>query len=298
MFDATFPYPGINKDGGDIKYLPPGKELEPHTDVRKLVSIEWMRLFLDADFWDYHILRYGENTLVPDDPVAVRLVFWNQDENAEGNLHFIKNAAVHPNVEIGPNLSPGDKRVLTILNTRRSMHRLARDRLLEVVGVPPVQGQSPAPEAPQAQGTEQNQGGPQAEGQPPAAGPEGQEVPPEAPAPAPAPEPRDPPTPTSAYELPDDPPPVSTASMVAAANKIATYLKQFRNRLGLHVVATCTEDALWFHLAYLVQASKGPVITAEEWKFFLGACNSTGAMLRYVFPSPNQSSKWSRPSEN
>lgn len=293
MFDATFPYPGINKEGGDIKYLPPGKELEPHTDFRKLVSIEWMRLFLDADFWDYHILLYGEIALFSDDPVAARLEFWNQDENAESirNLQIMKNAEVHPDVDIGPYLSPWDKRAATILNTRRSLHRLARDRLWEVVGIPLVQGQPPAPEAPQAQGTEQNQGGPQAEEQPPAAGTEGQEVPPEALAPAPAREPHDPPTPTSAYELSDDPPPVPTAGLVAAAIKIASYLKQFRNRLGLHVVATCAEDALWFHLAYLVQASKGPIITAAEWKFFLGACNSTGAMLRYVFPSPNKSSK-------
>jgi hypothetical protein len=91
------------------------------------------------------------------------------------------------------------------------------------------------------------------------------------------------PTPTLLYETPNDVPKPLTISEMETAARIAAHLRYFRNLLGLHCIATCAEDALWFHLAWLAKRRLRRDVSFKDWGYFLRVCNESGKMLRYVF---------------
>lgn len=261
MFNADFPFPGIHQARGLSQYLPPGKELEPHTQVRSLVSIEWMRMLLCDEFWDHYVNRYGGAALIPDAPQADICTVWDQDEKTEyaSNLKY-KDVFIEPDCLITPGMLHGQKIAYQVANMRRNMQRQARDKLREVIL---MNGR-----------TMDLQGEPQSQDQPLAQLSQGQG--------APTPAPRAP-TPTLRYVSHDDVPKPLTISEVQTAARIAAHLRYFRNLLGLHCIATWTEDALWFHLAHLAKRRRNQNVSFEDWGYFLRVCNESGEMLRYVF---------------
>lgn len=303
-----------------MQYLPPGKELEPHAQARSLVSIEWMRMFLFPEFWEHHIGRFGSEAILQNAPLAERYALGDKDAlNIGLELNFT-NPMILDNELITPDMTLRDIMAFKIVNIRRNMQRESRDRLRLamvkypdgvddgifdpalpplLVHLPPLAPTAPQePGAPQPPVTGQNQEGPQIQGQPQSPAPgapqdqgpgQNQAGPPVQPSPVLPPSPLDNPTPTVPYTLPPTTPEPLKASQVVAANKIAAYLKYFRNILGLHVIATFAQSAMWFHLAKLVSARGGEDISAEDWEYFLRACNLSGEMLRcffsYFYPS-------------
>ncbi|KFZ15449.1 hypothetical protein V502_05581 [Pseudogymnoascus sp. VKM F-4520 (FW-2644)] len=292
MINADFPFPKEHQASGFSQYLPPGKDLEPHAQARTLVPIEWMRMLLFPDFWDHYINRYGGDGINPDKAPAARIMLGNKYRQEYGDLLRV-DLGILSDLPITANMSPEGTVACQLENMRRNMQRVARDRLEMVAGeytidpktgvfsppplpiLPPPQEEpsNNAPGGSQAQETAQIQGGPQVQGQPPAPLPQGQE--------APARAPRDPPTPTSVYVLPDDIKEPLKASEVHAATRIATLLKYFRNVLGLHCIATCTEDALLFNLALLAKQHFQEDVTTEDWAYFLRACSSAEKMITW-----------------
>lgn len=271
MLNVDFPCPGTHCARGPSQYSPKGQDLKPHLKVTTVISIEWMRMFLNPDFWDYHIIRYGEQSMVPDTPVTARESLLNNDGTQNRNHLYLPEVIFKPECQETPNMSAEDRIAMQISNTRRDMHIRARQRLFHVGRINEALrvGELQEPGAPEAQGTEQIQepiGLPQWEGSPFL---------------GPRPDPR-PPTPTLPYELPDDSHPTLTANEIRVANKITLYINHFRNALGLHVIATCTDDALWFHLSKMAVGKGWEYFTLEEFRYFLKACNLAGENLRYV----------------
>ena len=314
VINSDFPFPGTHEATERSKYLPMGRDLVPHSQVQSLVSIEWTRLLLYPEFWDHYVNRYGAAALIPDAPQAGRLMVWNGDSETGSQVNY-NNVHIGLDYPTTPDLSPGDQIACQLANMRRNMQRLARDRLEAVVvmngytmdpDAPPLQGEPShqaaggpqASGASQAQETEQIQGGPQAQEQPPASGapqvqggPQAQEQPPAqlqqgqgAPPPA-----QRSPTPILTYKLPDDVLEPLKISEVQAAVQIASQLRFFRNVLGLHCIATCDADALWYHLATLVKRRLHLDLSPEDWGHFLRACNTSKEMLRYVMSASFES---------
>ncbi|OBT69222.1 hypothetical protein VE03_01844 [Pseudogymnoascus sp. 23342-1-I1] len=296
VHSVDFPFPGIHggddTDKGHCQYLPKGIDKEPHSHFISLVPIERMRMLLFPDFWDHYIYRFGGDVLTPDAPQAQRFITCNSGTK-DDYLPEYRDVFIEPNFSPTPDMSHGDIIALEFANRRRNMQREARDRLEEVLGasgytrdpdtglLKPPSGEEPseqapsgteAPGVPQAQETEQIQGEPQGQGQPPAPLPQVQEVP--------AP-PERAPTPEHTYMLPDDRFKLLTKEEGESALEIRDYVRYFRNRLGLHCIATCSEDALWFHLAHLVDTHYGEVVTREDWGYFLRACNAAEMLLSY-----------------
>lgn len=323
MHTADFPYPGLHKaspENGVCQYLPKDRDKEPHSGNISFVPIEWMRMLLIPEFWDHYISRFGGAALTPDAPQFERLMTWNGSTHTYGDTkEEFRDVFVEPDFVPPLDMPHGDKVAINLANRRKNMQREARDRLgrvLEASGytrdpdtsllVPPSQGElsheapgeAQAAGVPQAQETEQTQVGQQAQEQPPAPGeaqvqggsqaqdqaqaplPQGQE--------APAPAERAP-TPAFAYRVPDDVPEPLTTPQIQAAIRIRGFIRYFRNRLGLHCIATCTEDALWFHLARLVDNDFHEVVSREDWDCFLRACHATSTMLRYVMSTTSGS---------
>ncbi|KFZ10037.1 hypothetical protein V501_05355, partial [Pseudogymnoascus sp. VKM F-4519 (FW-2642)] len=276
MFNADFPFPGTHQARGLVQYLPPGKELEPHTQVRSLVSIEWMRMLLCDKFWDHYVNRYGGAALIPDAPQADVCMVWNQDKKEEYSSNRKYNDVfILPDCLITPGMPHGQKIAYQVANMRRNMQRQARDKLNSTLStLPPIEGgpahQAPggpqAPGAPQAHETEQIHGGfviqlSQGQG--------ALTLAPRAP------------TPTLLYETPNDVPKPLTISEMETAARIAAHLRYFRNLLGLHCIATCAEDALWFHLAWLAKRRLRRDVSFKDWGYFLRVCNESGKMLSW-----------------
>lgn len=282
MLNVDFPCPAAHAARGPSQYLPKGQDLKPHLKATTVISIEWMRMLLNPDFWDHYITRYGEQSLVPEAPLAAReALFRNDGTLNDRNTLCLPEVIFKPPYQERPGMSAEERIAMQISNTRRDMHIRARQRLYHVgrtnvalvagAGKQPHQepGELQEPGAPQSQETEQIQEPielPQWQGSPFL---------------GPRQDPR-PPTPTSPYKLPGEPLPTLSANEIHVANKIITYIYHFRNPLGLHVIATCTDDALWFHLVLMVLEKGWEYFTLEEFRYFLKACNLAGDMLRYV----------------
>ncbi|OBT75508.1 hypothetical protein VF21_04917 [Pseudogymnoascus sp. 05NY08] len=237
MFNSNFPSPGIHQAGRLSQYLPPGKELEPHAQVRSLVSIEWMRMLLSDEFWNHYVNRYGGDALIPDAPQADICMIWNPDKKMEYSSNLKENDVfIEPDCLITPGMPHGQKIAYKVANMRRNMQRQARDKLKEI-----SQGQGAPTLAPRA------------------------------------------PTPDLLYVSPVDVPRPLTISEMETATRIAGYLRRFQNLLGLHCIATCTEDALWFHLSRLVRRRlrQKVKVSFEDWGYFLRVCNESGKMLSW-----------------
>lgn len=275
-------------------------------------------MLLIPEFWDHYICRFGGAALTPDAPQVERLMTWSNGTSS-GSQEDFRDVFIGPDFVPPLDMPHGQKIAINLANRRKNMQREARDRLGRVLQArgytrdsdtglfeQPSQeelsheapGDPQAPGVPQAQETEQTQVGQQVQEQPPAPGeaqvqggpqaqdqasallPQGQEAPASA---------GRAPTPRFAYRIPDDVPKLLTTPDVQAAIRIRGFIRYFRNRLGLHCIATCAEDALWFHLARLVANHSNEVVSREDWDCFLRACRATSTMLRYVMTTTSGS---------
>lgn len=246
-------------------YRPPGKDLEAHTQVVSLVSIEWMRLMMHPDFWEHHIARYGGAALIADAAQIDQKITWDGKKMTHPPITNYNDVDIGVSSFIPPDASRGESIALQIKNTRMDYQRQARDRLQAVLTTNGIQinlhSGAPTQDLPILPSVRRGQ---LQQGQGP---------------PAPA---ERAPTPTTEYMRPDDVADSFTISEVQACGKISSFLRYFRNVLGLHCMGTCTEGALWFHLARLVDDHFDIVVTRKDWKILLKTCNLRGEMLTYV----------------
>src|SRR5690349_17488762 len=131
VVNLDFPFPNHHRSvAGHKEYLPRGREFETQSQLRSLMSIEWMRLLLLPQFWTFHVGRFGGDAIGQNPPVAQRPVIWHNKVLAIGE-ELIANldTELPPNEEILPEMPPEDRYVLAIRNERKDIQRRARDGL-------------------------------------------------------------------------------------------------------------------------------------------------------------------------
>lgn len=212
------------------------------------VSIEWMRLLQDSNFWDFYVAENGGEAFVSNTIISAKHV-WD-GEKAHGKKFHLHtpdyNTSIMPpnNKLITPGMNYAERLATVVANARISMHNDALERL-DLIR-----------RRDNGENTERVGEGESLDDQ----------------------------ESVSSYDAPSDGEEEERPNeeQILQTERIAMLIRRFRNMLGLHKCVKCMQEGLLFYLDQLALLHHQGNVTPENWVLFLKQCNSSGQMLVYV----------------